>query len=194
MKFLAGHLRQFSCDKADADEPLGTTLDIARWTLVLFLADNLCESGLLSTTCNFDGFVVTVDEGCRASQYSFLDWTTAFMNGDASMTDRSAVTDSECLVNDIDGAFSFTVPFDKCGIVIPSAPGSAGSDGISWYEYTVYLNFDHEISGGNGNGFIQQTSQTVFQCKIPANLQENGAGIVMGCENYLLLLEHVSKS
>ena len=50
---------------------------------------NLCSGGpLLSAVCDIEsGFTITVDEECRASQYFYLDWRSAFLNGDPSVTD-----------------------------------------------------------------------------------------------------------
>ena len=59
-------------------------------------------------------------------------------------------------------------------IGIPEHAGSADANGIAWYKYDIYLNFDSTIRNGTGN--LQQLGQTKITCKIPANLQENGAG------------------
>ena len=151
------------------------------------LAANLCTSGpLLSAVCDVTtGFTITVDETCRGSDYSFVDWTGAFLNGDSAVTDYATGTDdgaggvdTDCTADGTSGSWQFVTPFSKCGVVVPTTAGAADGNGISWYEYDIYLNFDSSIATANGNGNIQQLGQTKITCKIPANFQENGAGVV----------------
>ena len=60
----------------------------------LYLGATLCAGGthLFTATCDSSGFVITVDETCRAASYGFIDWAGgAFLYGDATKTTKTAV-------------------------------------------------------------------------------------------------------
>ena len=62
---------------------------------ILYSGANLCTGGttnLFTATCDSSGFVITVDETCRAASYNFIDWAGgAFLYGDATKQTKAAV-------------------------------------------------------------------------------------------------------
>ena len=145
------------------------------------LAVNLCSSGpLLTATCDHESFVITVDEACRAAEYDFVDWTKTFVDGVITNVDLVAAdiaSNSQCGVVAVSNQFEYDTLFSQCNIIIPTTASDADENGITWYTYTIYLNFDSPITS-DGTGNVQQLGQTQIDCKVPANVQENGAGEV----------------
>ena len=60
----------------------------------LYSGTTLCPGGahLFTATCDSSGFVITVDETCRAAHYGFIDWAGGtFLYGDPTKTTKAAV-------------------------------------------------------------------------------------------------------
>ena len=122
--------------------------------------------------CDNTGFKITVDETCRASHYAWIDWSSTFIDGDGSTVEMPASAGTTCKV--VDGArWTYTVAFEECNLAAPVKDGKADDNGVFWHTYSLYLNYDNKIDSANGVGNLQQLDQTLVQCRVPANLQEN---------------------
>jgi len=139
----------------------------------------LCASGdnLISAVCDATGFTITVDETCRGTGYSWIDWTSTFIDGVIGTVEWDSTTApaTECQADGTGSAWEYTVAFTECNLADPVVDTSTvGTDGITWYTYSLYLNYDNVIATAQGTGNLQQLDQTLIQCRIPKNLQENG--------------------
>ena len=68
--------------------------------------------------------------------------------------------------------WTYTVAFTACNIAAPVL-SAADANLITWNTYSLYLNYDNVIATAQGTGNLQQLDQTLVECRIPANLQEN---------------------
>ena len=71
-----------------------------------------------------------------------------------------------CGASEHGGHYGFTVPFSACNVQPVTEQSPADENGIRWYTYTIFLNFDYPL------GLIS-LGQTRVDCKIPANIQES---------------------
>jgi len=144
----------------------------------------LCTGGttnLISAECDETGFTVTVDETCRAAAYSWIDFESGtFIDGvqtKVSVGSPSTIA-SECkpvaTMGNPDYNWVYTVAFTECNLADAVKGVVDTSTGIAWHTYSLYLNYDNVIDSAQGTGNLQQLDQTLIQCRIPANLQENG--------------------
>ena len=79
-----------------------------------------------------------------------------------------ATPDANCLAKDTgtvgggDAAWQYSFSFSECNMAPASGPSAADENGITWYTYSVYLNYDNDISsmtGITGTGNLQQLDQ-----------------------------------
>ena len=132
---------------------------------------------MISAVCDSTGFTITVDETCRAASYSWIDWTSTFVDGVITEVEMPAAAGATCLVDTAASAaataWTYTVAFTECNIASPLTDTTADGNGILWHTYSLYLNYDNVIATAQGYGNLQQLDQTLVECRIPANLQEN---------------------
>ena len=127
----------------------------------------------MTAVCDATGFTITVDETCRGLSYDWIDWTSTFANGAVAVKEMPEGTaGTSCAAVGSSGVWTYTVGFAECGILAPVL-SVADTNGIKWYTYGVYINYDNEIDAAQGTGNLQQLDQTLVECRIPANLQEN---------------------
>ena len=129
-------------------------------------------TNLISAVCDHVGFTITVDETCRAANYWWLDWRSTFIDGNSLVVKMPSYPGTSCLAIGTGAAWEYTVGFSECNLVAPVL-SSADANGIKWHVYSLYLNYDNAIDPAQGIGNLQQLDQTLVQCRIPANLQEN---------------------
>ena len=114
-----------------------------------------------------------MDETCRLASYNWIDWASTFANGDVAVKEMPAATaGTACAAVGSGAAWEYTVAFTECGILAPELSAADGN-GIAWYTYGVYINYDNDIDALQGTGNLQQLDQTLVECRIPANFQEN---------------------
>ena len=58
----------------------------------------------------------------------------------------------------------YKVKFSECNVATPAAAGEPDANGMTWYTYNLYLNFN--MPAGIGTGTIQQLRQTKIECKV----------------------------
>ena len=101
--------------------------------------------------------------------------------GDPKIVKMPKNPEPSCVVDGSSGAWKYTVAFTECNIAPPSGPSLVpDSAGLYWYTYSIYLNYDNVVDPIFGTGNIQQLSQTLLQCRVPANIKENSVVAVKG--------------
>jgi len=131
-------------------------------------------TNLISAECDETGFTITVDETCRAAAYSWIDFESGtFIDGVQTKVSVGYMDtiDSECKPVATNGEWVYTVAFTQCNLADAVKGVVDTSTGIAWHTYSLYLNYDRTLSQPGWN--LQQLDQTLIQCRIPANLQEN---------------------
>ena len=138
---------------------------------------------LIIPSCSDSGFVIIIDEICREEEYSYVNFEhAAFVSGNIAVIDKPDPIANECVPAAVSYAndaglpvakWTWTFGYSQCDVE-SSVLLEADENGIAWNVYTVYLNFDGEVSGEYGSGSFQQLDQTKLECKIPANIQQNG--------------------
>lgn len=138
-------------------------------------AATLCTNvaNLVSATCTSTGMVITVDETCRAAHYGWLNWGSTFVDGVITAVEMPGSPGAECLAVGSGAAWTYTFLLSQCNIAAAAGPSAADANGITWYTYTAYLNYDNAIAATLGTGNLQQLDQTKIECRVPANFQEN---------------------
>ena len=127
----------------------------------------------MSAVCDSTGFTITVDETCRGTYYDWIDWTSTFANGAIAVKEMPGGTaGTSCAAVGSGAAWEYTVGFAECGILAPVLSAADAND-IKWYTYSIYINYDNDIATAQGTGNLQQLDQTLVECRIPANFQEN---------------------
>jgi len=88
-----------------------------------------CDSGfqLFHATCNKDGFTITINEDCRQSDFSGIDFTNSFMFGRASQTQRVTATGtaSASVADYVDNCSTDPTFGSMCADVCPGEPVAA---------------------------------------------------------------------
>ena len=68
---------------------------------------------------------------------------------------------TECAADGTGAAWQFAFDFDQCSIsqAEPGGKWFPDANGIKWYSYSIYLNYDNAIDASLGTGNLQQLDQ-----------------------------------
>ena len=69
---------------------------------------------------------------------------------------------AECAADGTGAAWQFAPTFAQCNIA-QAVVGTADGNGIAWYTYKVYLNYDNAIDASLGAGNLQQLDQVAVK-------------------------------
>ena len=69
---------------------------------------------------------------------------------------------TECAANGDGAAWKFSFNLNQCSIA-QAAVGNADANGVKWYTYSVYLNYDNTIDASLGTGNLQQLDQVAVK-------------------------------
>ena len=164
-------------------------------TEIYILAATLCTgvtANLISAVCDSTGFTIIVDETCRSGSYTWIDWASTFANGVDTVKEMPKSNPTECSADGTGTDWKFIVGFTECGIVAPTL-SVADENGIKWYTYGVYINYDNDIGTAQGNGHLQQLDQTLVECRIPSTLVKKAVVGNITFYNNDLVLDHTSE-
>ena len=118
---------------------------------------------LISATCTSTGMTITVDETCRAEFYPWIDFKDAtFVDGDVNTVEMPASPGSTCVADGTGTDWKYQFLFTQCNFDAAMLNDThPDTQGITWYTYSAYLNYDSPIATAQfvGIGNIKQLDQ-----------------------------------
>ena len=132
---------------------------------------SLCSNNdnLISASCDGTSFTITVNETCRGSHYSWIDFNSTFVDGNVSTVEMPDPLGATCKADGAGTAWEYSFAFTECNVgpaTGPTAGGAGDPAGVEWWTYSVYLNFDNTIAAALGTGNLLQLNQTLVKILI----------------------------
>jgi len=155
-----------------------------------------CQNGknLFEPSCDSNGFLIKINQACRAEGFSGIDFPNSFVwgsnspkslvnpscaAGSCTYADVTATGSGTCSavkpvtgMQDADGAdtHSWTVPLNECGVT-----GTFDSDNNEW-KYDLYFNSNSVANTANN---IVQMNQVKFTCSLKSFQQDAANAVVI---------------